>query len=210
LQVDNWVPDAEFSHSGKWVASSYGNAAQVWDVASKSRLSQLMQEKDTVLGCTFSPNSEWLLTASQDGVAQVWDALTGVEAARPIKRTAVTAESLPVRAAFMSDGKWILTAWQNLDQNETPQGWGVGLEEAPIVTGSAPAWLIQLAEIAGGEQLDNNGVLQPTPPDEDSTQLRQTLLGLGDSDPVDAFGKWLASDPGSRAISPLEQSSSHR
>jgi len=30
------------------------------------------------------------------------------------------------------------------------------------------------------------------------------LLRLGVSDPVDQFGKWLASDPRSRAISPLE------
>ena len=163
-----------------------------------------MQEKDTVLISTFSPNSEWLLTASQDGVAQVWDARTGVEAGMPIKRTAATAQSLPVRAAFTSDGKWILTAWQNVDQNEAPTGWEVRLDEAPIVTSSAPAWLIQLAEIAGGEQLDTHGVLQPTPSDKDSTQLRQSLLGLSGSDPVDEFGKWLASDPRSRAISPLE------
>jgi len=75
------------------------------------------------------------------------------------------------------------------------------------VTGSAPAWLIELAELVGGEQLDANGVLQPTPSDEDSTQLRNTLLGLDGSDPVNQFGKWLASDPGSRAISPREQAS---
>jgi WD40 repeat protein len=205
LPVDNWVPDAEFSPDGKWVASSYGSAAQVWDAASKSRLSQLMQEKDTILVSTFSPNSEWVLTASQDGVAQVWDARTGVEAGQPMNRTKAAAQSLPVRTAFTSDGKWILTAWQDVDQNEAPRGWEVRLQEAPIVTGSAPAWLIQLAELAGGEQLDANGVLQPTPSDEDSAQLRQTLLGLGSSDPVDRFGKWLASDPRSRAISPLEQ-----
>ena len=94
------------------------------------------------------------------------------------------AQSLPVRAAFTSDGKWILTAWQKVDQNEAPTGWEVRLDEAPIVTGSAPAWLIQLAEIAGGEQLDTHGVLQPTPSDKDSTQLRQSLLGLSGSDPV--------------------------
>lgn len=204
LQVDNWVPDAEFSPDGKWVTSSYGGAAQVWDAATKSRLSQLMQEKDTILVSTFSPNSEWVLTASQDGVAQVWDALTGIEAGRAIKRVEAAAQSLPVRATFTNDGKWILTAWQNEDQNEAPMGWEVHLDEAPIVTRSAPAWLIQLAEIAGGEQLDTHGVLQPTPSDEDSTQLRQTLLGLSGSDPVDDFGKWLASDPLSRAISPLE------
>ena len=204
LPVDNWVPDAEFSPNGKWVASSYGNAAEVWDTASRSRLSQLMQEKDTVLVSTFSPNSEWVLTASQDGVAQVWDAMTGVEAGRPIKRAETAAQSLPVRATFTSDGKWILTAWQNEDQNEAPTGWEVHLDEAPVVTGSAPAWLIQLAEIAGGEQLDAHGVLQPAPADEDSTQLRQTLLGLSGNDPVDEFGKWLSSDPHSRAISPLE------
>jgi hypothetical protein len=204
LQVDNWVPDAEFSPNGKWAASSYGGAAQVWDVTTKSRLSQLMQEKDTVLVSTFSPNSEWVLTASQDGVAQVWDAMTGVEAGRQIKRVEAAAQSLPIRAAFTSDGKWILTAWQNVDQNEAPTGWEVHLDEAPMVTGSAPGWLIQLAEIAGGEQLDDHGVLQPTPSDKDSTQLRQTLLGLSASDPVDEFGKWLASDPRSRAISPLE------
>jgi WD40 repeat protein/type II secretory pathway predicted ATPase ExeA len=210
LQEDNWVPDAEFSPDGRWVATSSGNAAQVWDVASTNRVSQLMQEKDTVLVSTFSPNSKWVLTASQDGVAQVWDALTGVEAGRPIKRTEATAHSLPVRAAFTSDGKWILTAWQDVDQNEAPRGWEVHLQEAPIVTGSAPAWLIQLAEIAGGEQLDNHGVLQPTPSDEDSAELRQKLLGLGGSDAVDRFGKWLASDPRSRVISPLEQAGADR
>jgi len=209
LQEDNWVPDAEFSPDGLWIATSSGNAAQVWDAASESRVSQLMQEKDTVLVSTFSPNSEWLLTASQDGVAQVWDARTGVEAGRPMKQTVATAQSVPVRVAFTSDGKWILTAWQGLDQNEAPQGWEVRLQEAPMVTDGAPAWLIQLAEMAGGEQLDANGVLQPTPTTEDSTQLRQTLLGLGDSNPVDQFGKWLASDPRSRAISPLEPASGH-
>jgi hypothetical protein len=72
------------------------------------------------------------------------------------------------------------------------------------LSATAPAWLIQLAEIAGGEQLDTHGVLQPTPSNEDSTQLRQTLLGLSGSDPVSQFGKWLASDPRSRAISPLD------
>ncbi len=55
LQVDNWVPDAEFSPDGRWVATSYGSAAQVWDVASKSRLSQLMQAKDTILVFHFQP-----------------------------------------------------------------------------------------------------------------------------------------------------------
>jgi hypothetical protein len=137
-------------------------------------------------------------------VAQVWDAMTGVEAGRPIKRAGAAAQSLPVRAAFTSDGKWILTAWQNQDQNEAPVGWEVHLDEAPIVTGSAPAWLIQLSQIAGGEELDTHGVLQPAPTDESSTQLRQTLLGLSGSDPVDEFGKWLASDPLTRAISPLD------
>jgi WD40 repeat protein len=204
LPVDNWVPDAEFSPNGKWVASSYGGAAQVWDAATKNRLSQLMQAGDTILISTFSPNSEWVLTASQDGVAQVWDAMTGVEAGRPMKETGGAAQSLPVRAGFTSDGKWILTAWQDVDQNESPTGWEVRLQESPIVTGSAPGWLIQLAEIAGGEQLDDHGVLQPTPSNEDSTQLRQTLLGLGGSDPLSQFGRWLASDPRSRAISPLE------
>ncbi len=207
LQVDNWVPDAEFSPNGQWVATSYGSAAQVWAVAGKSRVSQLMQEKDTVLASTFSPNSEWVLTASQDGVGQVWDGLTGVEAGRPLNHTMSTAESLPVHMAFTSDGKWILTAWQDVDQNEVPRGWEARLQEGPIATSSAPAWLIELAEFAGGEQLDANGVLQPTPSDEDSARLRNTLLGLGGSDPVDQFGKWLASDPSTRAISPLEQAS---
>ena len=197
------MPDAEFSPDGRWVATSSGNAAQVWDADTKSRVSQLMQEKDTVLVSTFSPNSEWVLTASQDGVAQVWDAITGVEAGRPIKEMESAVQSLPVRAIFTSDGKWILTAWQNEDQNEAPTGWEVHLDEAPIVTGSAPAWLIQLAETAGGEQLDDHGVLQPTPSDKDSTQLRRALLGLGGGDPVSQFGKWLASDPSSRPVSPL-------
>jgi WD40 repeat protein len=207
LEEDDWVPDAEFSPDGRWIATSSGNTAQVWDARSSSRVSQLMQEKDTVLHSSFSPNSEWVLTATQDGVAQVWDARTGVEAGRPMKETEATAESLPVRVTFSSDGKWILTAWQDLDQNEAPHGWKVRLQEAPIVTGTAPNWLIQLAEMAGGEQLDVNGVLQPTPSDQDSTQLRQTLLGLGGSDPMEQFGKWLAADPQSRAISPLEQAS---
>lgn len=209
LQEDNWVLDAEFSPDGRYVATSSGHAAQVWDVAKKSRVSQLMQEKDTVLVSTFSPNSEWLLTASQNGVAQVWDALTGVAAGRPLNNTQATEASLPVHMAFTSDGKWILMAWQDVDQNEAPRGWVVRLQEAPVVTGRAPEWLIQLAGIAGGEQLDNHGVLQPTPSDEDSAQLRQTLLGLGGSDPLDQFGRWLASDPRSRTISPLDQASGH-
>ena len=86
--------------------------AQVWNGNTKSRVEPADAGKRHSAGFNIEPNSEWVLTASQDGVAQVWDAITGVEAGRPIKEMESAVQSLPVRATFTSDGKWILTAWR--------------------------------------------------------------------------------------------------
>jgi WD40 repeat protein len=204
LQLDNWVFDAELSPDGRWVATSSGRSAQVWDVASKNRVSQLMQEKDTVLKSTFSPNSEWVLTASQDGVAQLWDASTGVPVGKPMIHTlaAGAATATPLRASFSADGKWVFVAWEDESPNNKNQAWEAKIWEAPVVAAQAPSWLSPLAEAAGGLRLDDHGVLQPTPEDEDPAKLRDTLRQIIITNPVERFGRWLATDPQTRDISP--------
>jgi WD40 repeat protein/tRNA A-37 threonylcarbamoyl transferase component Bud32 len=53
----------------------------------------------------FSPDGRWVVTASDDGTAQVWDAVTGAPASPPLRHGG------PVRwAEFSPDGAWVATA----------------------------------------------------------------------------------------------------
>jgi len=69
----------------------------------------LAGHRGAVLDGSFSPDGQWLVTASADGTARLWDANTGVERAtlRPVRATA--AQEVIKQVAFSPDGQQIAT-----------------------------------------------------------------------------------------------------
>jgi WD40 repeat protein len=53
---------------------------------------------------TFSPDGQWVVTASTDGTARVWSVRSGLLATLPVGGGGVFS------AAFSSDGEWVVTA----------------------------------------------------------------------------------------------------
>jgi WD40 repeat protein/serine/threonine protein kinase len=69
-------------------------------------LSQLFFHADSVTDVSFSPDGQWVLTASNDHTANVWNAATGKSRfGAPLRH-----EDFIVRASFSLDGKRIVTA----------------------------------------------------------------------------------------------------
>jgi WD40 repeat protein/serine/threonine protein kinase len=110
------VASAAFSPDGKRiVTASWDSSAKIWDAESgKSQLrldrataGKLGAHQGFVNSAVFSPDAEgqWILTASDDGTARLWDAATG-----EVLKT-FSGHTGRVRAAsFSPDGKRILTA----------------------------------------------------------------------------------------------------
>jgi WD40 repeat protein len=71
----------------------------------------------------FSPDGRWLLTASADGTARVWE-VSSHQTARELvaHRREVTS------AAFSPDGRWIATA----SDDQTTLVWEVGNDATPV------------------------------------------------------------------------------
>ncbi|HEY7329549.1 MAG TPA: protein kinase [Gemmataceae bacterium] len=70
------------------------------------RLSQMWFHDDSVNDVTFSPDGRWVLTASSDGTAHVWDADRGTARFE----TPLQHDALIFRASFSPDGSRIVTA----------------------------------------------------------------------------------------------------
>ena len=73
----------------------------------------------------FSPDGQWLATASLDKTARVWEAATGRELAR------VTHEREVTHAAFSPDGKWL----SSLGRDNVSRVWEAGTgREVPQIS----------------------------------------------------------------------------
>lgn len=73
----NWV---DYHPDDKRVVTASGASARVWSVANRKKpLATITHEgkaKSEIKCARFSPDGKWLVTASTDGTAQVWDAAT--------------------------------------------------------------------------------------------------------------------------------------
>ena len=69
----------------------------------------ILQHEDGVNSAQFSPDGKYIVTASYDNTARVWDAKTGEPVTEPLKH-----EESVNSAQFSPDGKYIVTAsWDN-------------------------------------------------------------------------------------------------
>ena len=68
-----------------------------------------LRHDKSVLAASFSPDGRWVVTASDDQTARVWEAASGRPVGEPLRHDGVVNA-----ASFSPDGRWVVTA--SLDQ----------------------------------------------------------------------------------------------
>ncbi len=107
---------AEFSPDGqRIVTASRDGTAQIWDATGKPLgdilpnesmpLGEPLRHEDFVNSAQFSPDGKRIVTACEDGTAQVWEAATGKPLGEPLRH-----EHWVFSAQFSPDGQRIVTA----------------------------------------------------------------------------------------------------
>ncbi|TAH50702.1 MAG: hypothetical protein EYC68_12760 [Chloroflexota bacterium] len=134
---EGWVSDGALNQDGSRAATaSFDTTARIWDLAScedihgdvnidsKCKFTELQGHADVVRSVTFSPDGKFVLTASDDLTARLWDAATGA-----LVKTFEGHEGPVNHAVFGSDGKEIVTA----SNDRTAIVWDVETGEPKIV-----------------------------------------------------------------------------
>ena len=87
MEHQNRVHAAAFSPDGKWIVTASDETARVWDAQTGQAVGEPLQHgsistkywfspDDGVNAASFSPDGKWIVTASENGTARVWD--TGI------------------------------------------------------------------------------------------------------------------------------------
>lgn len=95
---------AEFSHDSQRVAVSFNNGtARILNAVNGSDNGILLRHQDDINSISFSPNDKYIVTASSDSTAIVWDAVTGEKVSREMQH------SFKVRKALFANNSNVIT-----------------------------------------------------------------------------------------------------
>lgn len=75
-------PGGQFDSTGRLLAAAWGKGARVWDVKTWRLLFEFGGHFRDVRDVAFSPDNQWLLTGSLDGMVIIWNIRTG----KPVRR----------------------------------------------------------------------------------------------------------------------------
>ena len=59
------------------LATFFDHTTVLWDVAKRQQLGGLRGHRERILDAAFSPDGEWIATASLDYTARIWETRTG-------------------------------------------------------------------------------------------------------------------------------------
>jgi hypothetical protein len=138
----------------------------------------------------FSPDGRWVVTASANNTACVWDAATGKPVSEPMRHE----ESLS-SAQFSPDGRWVVTA--SLDK--TARVWPFA-EYGPSAEVTA---LIAVGEYCGGFTLDSESGLMRQLSGRELVELRRRLMDMRQDPLYGNLVRWIVDPPDQRPASPL-------
>ncbi|MDX6440913.1 MAG: hypothetical protein QOE43_642 [Gaiellaceae bacterium] len=98
---------ATLAPNGAVVATTHARDAELWDVATGKLLHRLSGHRSLVTDVEFSPDSRFLVTASDDHDSRTWDVGSG------LLLHVLRGHFFPVRSAsFSPTGRWIVTSSQ--------------------------------------------------------------------------------------------------
>jgi len=118
MQHQEEVPAVAFSPDGQ-TALTGGRVIRLWDARAEARLTRSVEHdfSGTIrhqVPATFSPNAKNVLTMYDNGIAQLWDTITGKPTGNLMQH-----ESYITATAFSPDGSTMLTS----DGNNTTRLW---------------------------------------------------------------------------------------
>jgi WD40 repeat protein len=149
----SYVAWAEFSPDGRLVLTASSDAtARLWDATTGEPLSEPLRHDGGIATARFSRDGACIVTASYDFTARAWDTETGLPFTEPLAHgEAVISASLNPAGTRLSTGA---------------RNGEVGVWEVPDIHVRAPAWLPELAEVVGGQRLNQAGQLESVSPAE--------------------------------------------
>uniref|UniRef100_UPI002604D57A WD40 repeat domain-containing protein n=1 Tax=Nitrosomonas sp. TaxID=42353 RepID=UPI002604D57A len=146
-----------------------------------------------VNSAAFSMDGTRVVTASDDGAAQIWDAQSGQALGEAMRH-----QGKVISAGFSADGTRVVTAsWV-----KTARIWDV----LPVLS-DPHNLLAELAEAVAGLKLGEYGAIETLDDQiERLNQLRQRTAHVRLGEPTaESFVRWFLSDPWTRTISPLSR-----
>jgi WD40 repeat protein len=102
ISRENLITDLSISNNDKWLAVADGNITRVYDMATGIEKFNI-PFNDVIYSVNFSPNSNYIVSASEDGSSRVIDVNSGNEVSR------INFSGWIGRSFFSSDGRWIIS-----------------------------------------------------------------------------------------------------
>lgn len=93
-----------FSSDGKQLITASHNI-NLWDLGTGKKLKYFVGHTDAIQFCVFSPDNNWLASASDDKTVRLWDMQTGKELRSLLGHTGRV-----YSCAFSPNGKWLASA----------------------------------------------------------------------------------------------------
>lgn len=170
-------------------AGSFDNSAYFWKPDSSNKpVVDPLQHKGEVHVSTFSPDGQFLLTASTDGTVRTWDVLLG----QPISE-AISHPSPVRKAVYNADGTRIAVGCVD--------GSAYVWDLAPTGSEAIPSWLPEFAEDVAALRVASNHLLEEVPI-ENYFELRKRFTAERPKEAWGRFASWFFSDPETRPASP--------
>jgi WD40 repeat protein/tetratricopeptide (TPR) repeat protein len=165
------------------------NELQVWDLTSAQPRPQPILPLGRYLfqSSEFSPDGQTVLTTSDNGAAQFWDALSG----QWLGEIPACGEEL-IGSRFSPDGKLFVL----IGESRSAYVW-----ERPPTTLPVPKWLPDLAEAVAGLRLNAAGSAEWVSPLA-LHHLRQALTQAPANDEYSQWARWFFADATDGALSP--------
>jgi len=184
-----------FSSDGRIAATFSADRVVVLRNAADGGAPQQFIEADGALRAVqFSFDDRRLVTATDEGTAQVWDVAQRLPITDPLRHGQIRTDAVE----FSPDGKFIRTeTWPDTGF----YFWAVPPQSS--VSAPAPAWLLELATLCAGKRVAASGELETdrmTPEQLDG--LRSKVAQLSDDEPYAAWARWFFADPTRRPIAP--------
>jgi WD40 repeat protein len=103
--VSGGALSAQFSPRGDQLLTSGWSSVQIWDITTWQTIRELQGHTGAVRNARFSPDGRWIVTASSDSTAGVWEADSG-----RLMSLITTSDAPLTDVTFSTDGMSIITA----------------------------------------------------------------------------------------------------